>query len=209
MPVKNALLFLLAFVPLLMLTGCRNTANAPSTDGMYQEGPDTYHDEVGHFRFRLGASWRKMSAEELGFFNAYPDIRFDAGFKKVGSEPYFLVQIRRVGKERKERVNAYIGHARHTDSILDLALNVHQEPFTLKDVFYESKQFFMWALQYQQDDPAFSVMAKVFSSYGYVNFHFYFNSPKSLVDLTKDLKDVRDVIDTFEFDEGCAFDLGE
>ena len=197
-------------VVLPLLTSCSSVIGPAGTQATPAESGRAYHDSKGHFGFRVPAGWQRVPEVRMQRFNnASPKVRFDLGFQGSRPIPYFLGQIRRVGRESSAKVSLYIAHATRVDDLHEIPERIRDGSYVNRDLFYEKNGFFIWVIEYRGRRPDLSIMAKKFCSYGYVMLHYYFNSDDPPEAVISGLKDWAEMIDTFTFDQGYEFDARE
>ena len=190
---------------LICVVSC--TTHSPETEPVVsvQQNSNKYHNKQGHFSFRVPNGWKEIAADELKEFNTLQPIPFDLGFRKTKQYPYFLIQIRFNRRESKKNIDTYIGYATPVSDIVGIAKHIQDGSYIKRDLYHVKKQFFIMILKYEGAKPILSIMAKKYSSYGYVIIHYYLTSNNSLEKLINNLKILSEVLDSFEYDHGYAF----
>jgi hypothetical protein len=150
-----------------------------------------------HFEFAPPSGWVSLPAEELR------SRGFDEGFRKPDDpqvrSSYFLLQIKRQKRMPDEALQRLARKAVRLDDVQDLAEYISQKKYAEKPELYcEALNTFFFVQEYpDHGGRSITVMAKRFSPYGYVLFHFYLRD-----ELEADIALVKAVLESVRFDEG-------
>jgi len=150
-----------------------------------------------HLEFALPEGWVSLSADELRARN------FDAGFRKPDDpqvrSSYFLLQVKRQKQTPAETLQRLATKAVALTDVRDLAKYISDKKYAEKPELYSEplNTFFFVQAYPDRGGTSITVMAKRFSQYGYVLFHFYLRD-----ELVADIAMVNSVLGSARFDEG-------